>query len=163
MPFEKKDDDKKSRVLSARLSPDDPLKPHEKEALRVWDDRIAEGFKPRQILTDALLVASGHTPEMFDDVRLEQDTLAKLNSKLDVLDSLEGLDERLSQKLESMFLEALRNLKRSNPEALRSFANSSPDDEAMTLGNINVSDAFAENTRRTARPTLKQRQQRSDE
>jgi hypothetical protein len=107
-----------------------------------------------------ILHGAGRTPEMFDDIRVGQDTLAKINSKLDVLDSLEGFDERLSQRLEALVLDTLKHLKKSDPEGLRKFANSaSNDEETATLGGMNVSDTFAENTRKAAKMTFKQRQQ----
>lgn len=56
---------KKSTVISIRLNPAN------KEDKRVLDILYAlheRGFTPREIITDAILRAEGHTPEMYHDV-----------------------------------------------------------------------------------------------
>jgi hypothetical protein len=53
---------KKGISISFRLHPDDE---REKQAIEVIQDLENKGYSIREIMTDAILRASGYTPEMF--------------------------------------------------------------------------------------------------
>lgn|SRR5512138_661323 len=130
---------RKSRVLSARLHPDDR---YEREALDFVDQLLGEGYNMRQIITDAILHRQGVRPEMYRDDRREMAGIAEINAKLDAI--LSALEDQLPA--------LLRSIRQSDPEGLRRFASSSGGDD--------LDEAFIENSRRAVRKTFKQRHER---
>lgn len=146
---------KRSRVLSARLHPDEE---HEARALEVWDALQQQGYNPRQIVTDALLHASGHTPEMFRrDGRIDT-VIDALEERLEHLKPLDQIDHKLDlllERFEASIAEVLRSIKRADPDGLRRFAGRQEEDDSADLD-----EAFLQNARRAARKTLRQRERR---
>lgn len=75
-----------SRVYSFRAHPSNP---HEAEFIKIMGELEEMGFAPRQIIVDAVLRASGKTPEMFDSVdaknvssRMVADLLVQMQTML---------------------------------------------------------------------------------
>jgi hypothetical protein len=53
---------KKSQHIQCRLHPDTE---YEENALAYYNQKLSEGFSPRQIITDALCRSANFTPDMF--------------------------------------------------------------------------------------------------
>jgi hypothetical protein len=62
---------KKSTVISVRLNP--AIK-EDRQAIEIIEALKKRGFTTRSIITDAILKAAGHTPEMYHD---SQDTVTR--------------------------------------------------------------------------------------
>lgn len=143
---------KLSRVISARLHPSNEF---EAEALRVWEDKIGQGFAPREILTDALLRADGQTPEMFRREGRIEGVLDALESRVEALDSLEMIDMKLGQLLD-MFTNSigdiLKAIKEADKASFRAFANHDEEE----AGDLELSDTFVRNARNAVRKSFRQ-------
>lgn len=151
--------DRKSQVISARLHPSDP---YEKKALEIFEARKAEGWTPRDIITDALLRSEGFSPEMFRSEGRMQSALAELEAKLGALDALEELPSQLTalqHAIEGSIIGLLKDLKRSSPGEFRRFAEHDEDEH----GDIELSQDFIKNARRAARRSFSQRREEEDE
>lgn len=172
-----------SRVIGVRLNIE---KAQDREALAVWDDLLARGFKSRQIFTDALLRMAGHTPEMYSRESLNAARMAELSENLpQLIATLSALGEDLGyqnelvvsigenasyipsladrlQSLENMLSDNIENIlkaiKRADPEGLRSFAAQpiTPEDETPMA----LPNEFLANARNAARESLSQRKAR---
>jgi hypothetical protein len=145
-----------SRVIGARLHPKSC--DEEKEALATYDAKVGEGFTPREILTDALLRAAGYTPEMFRPRQERVDgAITRLESKLEVLDSIEGRLDALQDMVESSIGNLLRQIRSIDPEGLRRFASADDEEDGGEF-----SDDFIKNARRAVRPSLNQLKKKED-
>lgn len=129
---------KKSRTISVRLHPDDE---YERAALAEFDKLLSEGFSARQIITHAILDASGHTPEMYRDSRTNP-AMHQIQQQLDALTHM--FDEHLG--------ELLRSIKNADPDAFRRFANHDDAD-----GRFDLDTDFMANARTATRRTWQQR------
>lgn len=152
----KAEDEAQSRVISARLHPSDE---YERAALQVFDGKIADGFTPRQILTDALNFAAGHTPDMFRREGRIDGATEKLETLVRQLNP-EDLDMRLSELLsafEQRIETFLKSLRSTDPTGFKRFADSQEDDE------LDLDEEFIKNAKKAVRKSFRQRRGDDDE
>lgn len=131
---------KASTHIQARLHPSDEA---ERRAIDIWNDWIEAGGVPRKLITALILHHEGYTPESFQlDVDSKLDTLAR---RID-----EKMDEVIT-RLEHNVADVLRNIKQSDPQGFKRFADSTGDDD-------DLDEAFILNAQRGVRKTFRQKQ-----
>lgn len=140
----RKEPEQKSRVISARLHPEDE---HEGAALEIFDALVAQGYRAREIITDALLHADGRKPDMFKRNRDVDAVIDSLHDLPAMASKIDGIADVLSNQIADL----LKNIKSADPAAFRAFANHETDDDNA------LTDDFVENARKATRKTFRQR------
>lgn len=150
---------KQSRLIQARLHPSDQ---HEKDAIAQYDDWVAQGYSPREIITHCILHAAGFKPEMFrKEGRIDtaihelEAGVSKLGNIEQVINAIPGI---IQAAFEDQMGDLLKELKRTDPQGLRAFANK--DD---SRGEVDLDPEFRENASKAARKSFKQRLQEKGE
>lgn len=159
-PSGKKADHLKSRVITIRVNPFDPEGDpdgYERAALEVWDEKRKQ-FSAREIWTDAINFAAGHTPEMFRQGRAASGT-AELGERIGALDqtiaNMLDLENSMRQTLDMLLADLpaiLNGIKQSDPEGFRAFANA---DDTQEGGDLSAK--FITNAQKAVRSTWSER------
>lgn len=132
--------------IQALLHPSDEK---ERDAIDIWNGWIAEGYTPRQILTDIILAFKGRKPEMYREKSAFTGELRMLEERLT------GKIEDLQTSIENDIGTILNDIKRNDPQGFREYAAK----ESVDDTGLDFDPEFIANARRTVRKTFKQRQQ----
>lgn len=126
-----------TKVISARLNREFE---EEARALEIFEEKVNDGYSPRQILTDALLRAGGYTPDMFRRGGIEN--ASDLTTKID----------ELYHMFASSIGDILKAVKRSDVQKFRQFANSEAEDDT----DLDLDEDFIRNARNAVRRSYRQ-------
>lgn len=142
----------KSRVIGARLHPGNEA---ERAALEIYDAHKKKGNVARDIITNALLKLGGAKVEQF---RKQGERHTELDAQLldvktdleNIQDGIDAIRQQQDNQLKEL-LDAMRHLRRTDPEGFRSFANKTDDEDGGEL-----SPTFIANAGKALKPSFRQ-------
>lgn len=130
-----------------------PSSDEEKSAIKIYLADKANGFTPRQIITDAINRKGNKTPEMF---RQDSGFRAELYGMEDRI--MERMND-LQQTLENDIIKIMRDLKKQDPVAFKKFADIDENDS----GDLEFDQEFIQNAKKSVRKSFRQKQKNDND